>query len=248
MRRLNKSRYIGRRSTCPKSALGRSRGQSDARLDVAPERAEIDGLGEQRLSAAFENCSSCFCVAVRRDHDHGNVGPCGPYLWQQVQAAHPRHVDIREDQNERLTGDGVDQLKRFGCRAREIHLEAAITNLAPELLAEQCLNVGFVIDHEDTRAHIFPPEPIDAALRGRMIRNSVKAPGSVSTSIAPPCCFATTSWLSDRPRPVPSPAGLVVKNGSNIFSFAPAGTPVALSRMQISTLSPRFFVEAESVG
>jgi hypothetical protein len=25
------------------------------------------------------------------------------------------------------------------------HLEAAITNLAPELLAEQCLNVGFVI-------------------------------------------------------------------------------------------------------
>ncbi len=28
-----------------------------------------------------------------------------------------------------------------------------------------------------------------------------------------------TPWLIDRPSPVPSPEGLVVKNGLNIFSF-----------------------------
>src|SRR3977135_3103354 len=39
----------------------RSRGQSEARLDVAPERAEIAGFREQRLSSAFENFSFCFC-------------------------------------------------------------------------------------------------------------------------------------------------------------------------------------------
>jgi hypothetical protein len=44
-----------------------------------------------------------------------------------------------------------------------------------------------------------------------------------ATSIVPPCCFTMMSWLIDRPSPVPSPAGLVVKNGLNIFSFTSAG-------------------------
>ena len=47
------------------------------------------------------------------------------------------------------------------------------------------------------------------------------------------------SWLMDRPSPVPSPAGLVVKKGLNIFSFTSAGMPVPLSRIRISTLLPR---------
>jgi hypothetical protein len=37
--------------------------------------------------------------------------------------------------------------------------------------------------------------------------NSVYAPGSVSTSILPPCCFTMMSWLIESPSPVPSPAG-----------------------------------------
>ncbi len=45
-----------------------------------------------------------------------------------------------------------------------------------------------------------------------MIRNSVKAPGSVSTSIAPPCCSTTTSPGRATGRAGSSPAGLVVKN------------------------------------
>ena len=50
-------------------------------------------------------------------------------------------------------------------------------------------------------------------LRGRRMVNSVNSPGSLSTSIAPPCCCVTTSQLIDNPSPVPSPVGLVVKNG-----------------------------------
>ena len=42
-------------------------------------------------------------------------------------------------------------------------------------------------DHAaDTRVEL-------AAVRGRMMRNSVNSPGSVSTSIKPPCCFTTMS-------------------------------------------------------
>src|SRR6476620_9043852 len=85
-------------------------------------------------------------------------------------------------------------------------------------------------------------------VRGNTILNSVKSPGSVSTSMLPPCCFTIMSWLIDRPSPVPSPAGLVVKNGLNIFSFTSAGMPVPLSRILISTRSPRLLVAADSVG
>ena len=47
---------------------------------------------------------------------------------------------------------------------------------------------------------------------------------------------------------MPSPAGLVVKNGLNIFSVTSGGTPVPLSRILISTLSPRFLVAAVRMG
>ena len=36
------------------------------------------------------------------------------------------------------------------------------------------------------------------------------------------------SWVIDRPSPVPSPAGLVVKNGLNIFSFTSGGNARAV--------------------
>src|ERR1700730_10756265 len=52
----------------------------------------------------------------------------------------------------------------------------------------------------------------------------------------------------DRPSPVPSPAGFVVKNGLNSFSLTSGGMPVPLSRILISTLSPRFLVAAKSIG
>ncbi len=87
-----------------------------------------------------------------------------------------------------------------------------------------------------------------AAARGSTILNSVNSPGLVSTSMVPACCLTMMSWLSDRPRPVPSPAGLVVKNGLNIFSFTSGGMPVPLSRILISTLSPRFLVDAARIG
>ena len=49
--------------------------------------------------------------------------------------------------------------------------------------------------------------------RSRRIANSVNSPTRPSAAIVPPCCWATMSQLIDRPRPVPSPVGLVVKNG-----------------------------------
>src|SRR5215471_20605899 len=117
-----------------------------------------------------------------------------------------------------------------------------------ELLAKQHLNVRLIINHENEKFHVDAPcLPMAAALRGRVMRNTVNSPGFVSTSIDPPCCLTIMSWLIDRPSPVPSPAGFVVKNGLNIFSFTSGGMPEPLSRTRISTRSPRLRVEATRV-
>src|SRR4029077_5652570 len=120
---------------------------------------------------------------------------------------------------------------------------------APELLPEQRLDVGLVVYHKNQNAHVLPRSPPDKLLfLGRTIVNSANCPGSVATSIVPPCCFTMMSCVIESPRPVPSPAGLVVKNGLNIFSFPSSGMPLPLSRMRISTVVPRFFVVARRVG
>ena len=108
----------------------------------------------------------------------------------------------------------------------------------PGCVRSQCLSA-----HDEP----LPGSRIELA-RGTTSLNSVKAPSSVATSSVPPCCLTTMSWLRDRPRPVPSPAGLVVKNGLNIFASASSGMPVPLSRMAISTRSSWPRVEAISVG
>jgi hypothetical protein len=60
----------------------------------------------------------------------------------------------------------------------------------------------------------------------------VNSPGLVSTSIDPACCLTTMSWLMESPRPVPSPAGLVVKKGLNSFSLT-SGEMSHLDRLRL---------------
>src|ERR1700679_2957657 len=138
---------------------------------------------------------------------------------------------------------------RHDGRLYKLHREAAGAQIAPELLPEQQFNVRLIVDHENGHIHARSADlTSDVPARGSTILNSVNLPGSVSTAIEPACCFTTMSWLMERPSPVPSPAGLVVKNGLNIFSFTSGGMPVPLSRMRISTLLPKFLVAAERVG
>src|SRR3954471_7347474 len=179
----------------------------------------------------------------------GTSGRAALAFGNSSKAVHPRHIDVRQDEDQGRAPDVADALERRGSRLSELHHEAPGPHILSEPLPKQQLDVGLVVDDEDQHAHgltsSFAPE---VAERGRKILNSVYSPGLVSTSIEPRCCFTTMSWLRESPRPVPSPAGFVVKKGSNIFSLTSGGMPVPLSRIRISTRSPRSRVAAKRVG
>ena len=71
----------------------------------------------------------------------------------------------------------TDQFKRAVCRLGKIHREAAVADVAPELLAKQRLNIGFVVNNKNKQAHLSAPALLVAAMRGRMTLNSVNSPG-----------------------------------------------------------------------
>ena len=68
---------------------------------------------------------------------------------------------------------------------------------------------------------------------GRETRNSVR-PGRDSTSISASLWLTRRRTMS-RPRPVPFPTGLVVKNGSNRCARTSAGIPAPLSTTRTTT-------------
>ena len=78
----------------------------------------------------------------------------------------------------------------------------------------------------------------DAAARGKVSLISVNSSGCVSTSTEPPCCFTMMSWLIERPNPVPSPGGLVVKNDPKVLGRGRE------PRLVIATVEVRFTLRA----
>jgi hypothetical protein len=133
-------------------------------------------------------------------------------------------------------------------RLGKLHCKAARAEVAPELLTEQNLDISLIVNHENEQGHApFPDLFADAAARSRTIRNSVNS--GLRIDLNRPAMLLDDDVVTDgQAQPVPSPAGLVVKNGLNSFSFASGGIPVPLSRIRISTLLPRFLVVAASVG
>src|SRR5690606_33947007 len=73
------------------------------------------------------------------------------------------------------------------------------------------------------------------SVAGSSMMKVVPVPSVVSIRSAPPCAL-TMSLLSDRPRPVPCPVGLVVKNGWKILSAIDAGMPGPLSATRMITM------------
>ena len=90
----------------------------------------------------------------------GTSGRSSLRLGQEFKPAHPRHVDVGEDQDERTRRRIGDALKCRGGGLGKLHGEAAGAEVAPELLAEQHLDIRLIIDHENEQVHARSPDLI----------------------------------------------------------------------------------------
>src|SRR5215472_5919364 len=149
-----------------------------------------------------------------------------------------------------ITWRGIDDLQDFGGRGllgqHLVALESALRELAPEVGDDKPGICWILADRAHPAASAVAM--IACAIRGKRIVNSVNSPSRLSTAIVPPCCWVTMSQLIERPKPVPSPVGLVVKNGWKSLSRVSGGIPVPLSRTRTSTASPRSRVDNWRVG
>jgi hypothetical protein len=66
----------------------------------------------------------------------------------QLKAAHPRHIDVRQDQDERTIARIGDALECGGGGLGKLYGEPASAKVAPELLAKQHFDIRLIIDHE----------------------------------------------------------------------------------------------------
>ena len=101
------------------------------------EAVEIDGLGEVPARPTFQRGRLQLTVVVRRDHVDLLVRELGRDRSEQVEPAHPRHVDVREHHHD-VGGLAGTQLPQRLLPARgEDELEEPLPDLPAELLGEQ---------------------------------------------------------------------------------------------------------------
>src|ERR1700687_2235908 len=83
----------------------------DTAGDLNAQRDKVDGLCQYPLRAAFQGFSLGNVIAVGGNHDDGNIRSCCLSLWQKFKAAHSRHVDVGQDQDQRRASGIIDVLK-----------------------------------------------------------------------------------------------------------------------------------------
>src|SRR5207245_10867780 len=103
----------------------------------------------------------------------------------------------------------------------------------PELLGKRRQHSRVVVDDDNVR-RCHGAEVSLSAGKGNWMRNVAPSPGALTTEIVPPCSL-TIPYVMDKPRPVPFPTSLVVKNGSKIRRSSPDGIPCPVSTNAIST-------------
>ena len=140
-------------------------------------------------------------------------------LAQKLRAGHVRHALIDQEQRDRRAAAlqlarGVERLRRRLRGDDPVVLTVAL----PQIALDRAQHFVIVVDGQDDglghQARDLSRLTRWSGDAGSVTQNSVP-PGPVCTSIAPWCRWTMRRAMS-RPRPVPWPTSLVVKNGSKM--------------------------------
>src|SRR5437773_6610057 len=173
-------------------------------------------------------------VRVGREHHASRQRIHVARLRERVGPLDARHPLVADHDGQRVASrlDFADGGERLFARGRADD-RVGLTVPRAEIAAHRREHLRIVVnDKKYGLVHRDPPAPSISA-SGRETRNSVR-PGAVSTSISASLWLTRRRTIS-RPRPVPFPTGLVVKNGSNRRSRISGGMPAPLSTTRTTT-------------
>src|SRR6267142_2598466 len=170
--------------------------------------------------------------ALAGHHDADHVGIDLHRLTDQCDAVDDRHHQIRQEHIKYLGPQRPERL----LAVTKAHGFIALRNQGFD---EDVLEFRLVINHQNSsyvtgRHNKFAAAPF--AVAGNNIWTVVPRPISLSISIDPPCSSTMRRQMAI-PSPVPLPSGLVVKNGSQIFSRCSGAMPSPVSANSMATAS-----------
>ncbi len=141
-------------------------------IDGDRQGVHLDRLADEVVRARADGGDGRLQAPKRREHDDGHVGPVLDDGPAQVDAAHPLHVEVGDDDVEVFLADGVPGGRRVRVRR---HAVAALAKAERERLDQ----IGVVVDEQDV-TH-------DPACLGKNTRKVEPRSTLLSTVIHPPC-------------------------------------------------------------
>jgi len=157
-------------------------GAFNPHIDFAAQRPKVDWFCKQRLSSTLQSPALRLRIAIGGNHDDWNIRPQCFGLGQEFKTAHPRNVDVAQDQNERSVACVGDALKCHWGGLGKLHGKPGSTEITPEVLAKQHLDIGLIVNHENKQAHA---RPFDFDAGSRVLQYSTSRTETVCCASQP---------------------------------------------------------------
>ena len=115
------------------------------------EVVKVDRLGDKVEGPPVHGGADVGHIAVGRDNDDPEEAIQPSDVVEQRQAVHARHVDVRQHYID--GGFGLEIVESLDAVSGEGKDQFAAANTLPKLLADQKLQVRFIIDDQDGGRH-----------------------------------------------------------------------------------------------
>src|SRR3989475_4793889 len=186
-------------------------GPPSQRLHPRQQLLERERLGDVVVRPHAQRLDLEVDRVLCRQHEHRQPPPAVAQGTQHVDAGDLRQAQI-EDHDVVVRASPAGATQPLVAVPDELDVVPRLVQTAAHVITDRFV----ILNHQD-----FHPT-------GRNTLKLVPTPICDSTSMRPRCS-STMPYATDRPRPVPRPCGLVVKNGSKILGRSSCRIPVPVS-------------------
>jgi hypothetical protein len=106
---------------------------------------EVHRLGDELESAKFAGAASALVVAIGSHHHDRQIRATLFDLTGQLQPVHTRHIDVRQDRNQRGLNFLSEPIQRLGSGSSKMHHIGSLSGLTAKALAKEVGHIGLIV-------------------------------------------------------------------------------------------------------